>query len=243
MAKSFEGVPGDINMELEEHLTELARRFLLVVAVIGVVTLLAYPFSDSVIGLMKDRFVPPEIMVIALNPVEIVFTQIKIAIAISFIVGAPLIVYEAFSFMRPGLYPSERRFFVGVVPISLLLFLLGASLSYLFLIEPLSKTLIGTATQTTTPLLVLSRLVDFITFLLIAVGAIFQVPLIINLLIRMDLVEPSFLRRYRRYIYALMFFLVTLFNPDPTMATPFVITAGFIGLYELSLWLFAREKK
>jgi sec-independent protein translocase protein TatC len=224
MAKSFEGVPGDINLELEEHLSELARRFLLVVVVIGIVTLIAYPFSGSIINLMKERFVPPEIKVIVLNPVEIVFTQIKIAIAISFIVGAPLIVYEAFSFMRPGLYPSERRFFVGVVPISLLLFLLGATFSYLFLIEPLSKTLIGTATQTT-------------------VGAIFQVPLIINLLIRMDLVAPSFLRRYRRYIYALMFFLVTLFNPDPTLATPFVITAGFIGLYELSLWLFAREKK
>lgn len=243
MAESYSGVPGDSNMELEEHLTELAKKFLLVAAVIGVVTLMAYPFSDSVISLMKDRFVPPEIMVITLHPVEIVFTQIKIAMAIAFIAGAPLIIFEAFSFMRPGLYPSERKFFIGVVPISLILFLLGGSVSYLFLIGPLSKTLIGTATQTTTPLLVLSRLVDFITFLLIVVGVIFQVPLIINLLIKMELVEPSFLRRYRKYIYALMFFFVILFNPDPTLATPFVITAGFIGLYELSLWLFAREKK
>ncbi len=243
MAESFDGVPGDSNLELEEHLTELARRFLLVVVVIGVVTIIAYPISDSLIRLLIDRFVPSGINVITLHPVEIVFTQIKIAMAISFIAGAPLIIYETFSFMRPGLYPSERKFFIGVVPLSLILFLLGAAVSYFFLIEPLSKTLIGTATATTTPLLVLSRLVDFITFLLIAVGAIFQVPLIINLLIRMELVEPSFLRRYRRYIYALMFFLVTLFNPDPTLATPFVITVGFIGLYELSLWLFAREKK
>ena len=239
----YDGVPGDKGMEIEDHLVELGRRFLWVFAIVAVVTLAAYPISDDVISRMKSDFIPADIKVIALNPVEIVFTQIKIAITLALIVGAPLIVYETFAFMRPGLYPSERRFYVGVVPASIVLFMIGGAISYRFLIGPLSKALIGTATQTTTPLLVLSRFVDFVTFLLIAVGAIFQVPLIINLLIKMELVEPTFLREKRKIIYALMFGLVTILNPDPTLATPFVITAGFIILYEVSLWLFAREKK
>jgi sec-independent protein translocase protein TatC len=237
-----DGVPGDMSMELEEHLTELAKRFLKVFIVVAVVTLVSYPFSSTIIDILRTKFVPPEIKVIVINPVEIVFTQIKIAITISLLAGAPLIIYQTFSFMRPGLYPSERRFFISVVPTSLVLFLLGAAISYLFLIAPLSAALIGTATETTTPLLVLSRLIDFITFMLIAVGAIFQVPLIVNLLIKMDLVEPKFLREKRRYIYAILFGIVTLFNPDPTLATPFVITAGFILLYEISLFVFARGK-
>jgi len=239
----YDGVPGDRGMELEEHLVELGRRFLWVFAIVAVVTLAAYPISDNVITRMKADFLPADTKVIALNPVEIVFTQIKIAITLALVVGAPLIVYETFAFMRPGLYPSERRFYVGVVPASLVLFMLGGAISYRFLIGPLSKALIGTSSQTTTPLLVLSRFVDFVSFLLVAVGTVFQVPLIIKLLIKMELVEPTFLREKRRIIYVVMFGIVTIINPDPTMATPLVITAGFILLYEVSLWLFAREKK
>jgi sec-independent protein translocase protein TatC len=243
LATSFDGVPGDRNMEMEEHLIELAKRFLLVFSLVAVVTLISYPVTDRIIGILRAEFVPEGINVITIHPVEIVFTRLKIAVVISLIFGAPLIVYETFAFMRPGLFPSERRFFLSVIPTSLILFLIGAGLSYTFLIAPLSKTLISTATATTTPMLILSRFMDFITFMLVAVGAIFQVPLIIHLLIKMELVDPTFLREKRRYIYAILFFIVTLFNPDPTLATPFVITAGFILLYELSLLLFAREKK
>lgn len=239
----YDGVPGDRGMELEEHLIELGRRFLWVFAIVAVITLAAYPISGKLIAQMKADFVPPNINIIALNPVEVVFTQIKIAITLSLIVGAPLIVYETFAFMRPGLYPSERRFYVGIVPASLVLFLLGGAISYRFLIGPLSKALIGASTSTTTPLLVLSRFIDFVSFMLVTVGTIFQVPLVIHLLVKMELVEPTFLREKRRIIYALMFGVVTIFNPDPTMATPLVITAGFILLYEVSIRLFAREKK
>ncbi len=238
----YDGVPGDRGMEIEEHLVELGKRFLWVFAIVAVVTLAAYPISDNVISRMKSDFIPADIKVIALNPVEIVFTQIKIAITLALIIGAPLIVYETFAFMRPGLYPSERRFYVGVVPTSLVLFMIGGAISYFFLIGPLSKALIGTATQTTTPLMVLSRFVDYVSFMLVTVGAVFQVPLIIKLLIKMELVEPTFLREKRRIIYVLMFGIIALIAPDVSMATPLVITAGFILLYEVSLWLFAREK-
>jgi sec-independent protein translocase protein TatC len=236
------GVPGDVDMEMEEHLIELAKRFLLVFIIVSVVTLISYPVTDDIIGILKEKFVPEGINVITINPVEIVFTRLKIAVTMSLLAGMPLIVYETFTFMRPGLYPSERRFFIGIVPTSLILFLIGGLLSYLFLVKPLSARLIGAATELTTPMLILSQLIDYITFLLVAVGAIFQVPLIINLLIRMDLVAPTFLREKRTYIYALIFFLVTIFDPDPTLATPFVITGAFIALYEISLYLFARGK-
>lgn len=242
MRAHYDGVPGDRDMEMEEHLIELARRFLVIFAIVAAVTFISYPISDRVIERLIADFVPTGINVITLHPVEIVFTRLKISVVISLLAGAPLIIYETFIFMRPGLFPSERRFFLSVVPVSFTLFILGAALSYRFLIPPLSSALIGYSTTTTTPLLVLSRLLDFISFMLVVVGAVFQVPLIIRLLIKMDLVEPSFLRDKRKYIYALMFFMVTLLNPDPTMATPFVITAGFIALYELSLYLFARSK-
>jgi len=237
-----DGVPGDIDMELEEHLIELAKRYLVVFAVVGAATLLSFPYTDEIIQRMISDFVPSGIKIITLHPVEIVFTRLKVAVAISLLAGAPLIIYETFAFMRPGLYPSERRFFLSVVPTSLILFLVGGLISYRFLIGPLSTALIGTSTATTTPLLVLTRLLDFITFMLTAVGAIFEVPLIIYLLVKMDLVEPAFLREKRKYAYALILFIATLFNPDPTMATPLVITAGFIALYELSLRLFARGR-
>jgi sec-independent protein translocase protein TatC len=172
MATSYDGVPGDIDMEMEEHLIELAKRFLLVFAIIGVVTLVSYPVTDNIIGVLKAKFVPPGINVITINPVEIVFTRLKIAVVISLLAGAPLIVYETFAFMRPGLYPSEKRFFISVVPASLVLFIIGAALSYTFLIAPLSARLIATATETTTPMLILSQLIDYVIFLFVVVGVI-----------------------------------------------------------------------
>ncbi len=237
----YDGVPGDRDMEIEEHLVELAKRFLKVFALVAAISVISYPFTDMAIKRLLNDFVPSGIRVITLQPVEIVFIRLKIAVVFAMLIGMPLIIHQTFMYMKPGLYPSERRFYLSVLPISFILFIIGAGISYLYLIAPLSTALIGTASSTTTPLLVLSRLVDFITFMLVVVGAIMQVPLIIHLLVKMDLVEAAFLREKRKYIYALIFFLVTVFNPDPTLATPFVITAGFVALYEISIRLFARR--
>lgn len=230
-------------MEIEEHLVELSKRFLKVFALVAALSVISYPFTDLAIQRLMRDFVPTGISVITLQPVEIVFIRLKIAVVFAMLVGMPLIIHQTFMYMKPGLYPSERRFYLSVLPVSFTLFIIGALISYRLLIAPLSTALIGTASATTTPLLVLSRLIDFITFMLVVVGAIMQVPLVIYLLVKMDLVKPTFLREKRKYIYALIFFLVTAFNPDPTMATPFVITAGFIALYEISIRLFARGNK
>jgi len=231
------GVPGDEEVELEEHLRELTRRLLYVMFLIGACALVLFPLSGRIIAELKSRFVTGGADLIALNPLEYLWVRVEIAVVLSLVLGTPLLVYEVFKFMSPGLYPSEKRFFIGVIPSSLVLLLLGALFSYVFVIPVSMKVLIDYTADYALPTLVLRRFVSFILFMLYGFGLIFQIPLVIALLVKGDLIKVKDLKDKRKYVYVAFLVLAGTLTPDPTPVTPIIIAATLIAMYEISLFL------
>jgi sec-independent protein translocase protein TatC len=227
--------PRDKELPIEEHLAELRQRLLVIILAIGTVTVIAYPFSDEIIFALKKDLLPEGIRLIILNPIEYFLARAKLAALFALVVGIPLILYEAFKFMKPGLFPSEERFFLIVVPSSLLLFIIGAVFSYLALTPFSVRYLIAYTGSIATPTLVLGRFISFITFMLLAFGLIFQLPLITGLLIKADLVTTRDLKEKRKYVYAALILGGVLLAPDPTPITPLLVTLSLIVVYELSI--------
>jgi len=238
----YDGVPGDREMELEEHLVELGKRLLMFFALLVLLTLALFPFSAEIIKTLVSEMLPKDINVITLSPVEIVSTRIGLSMALAFVVSSPIFIYEIFAFMRPGLFPSERRFFISTIPSSAFLFIFGGAVAYKLFLKKLTLTLIAITHESATPIIVLSRFIKFVSFVVVSFGVVFQVPLIVYLLLKMELVEKRSLKENRKYAYALLFFVATVLSPEPTMASPIVITLVFIALFEASLYLFARGR-
>ncbi|WP_457555125.1 twin-arginine translocase subunit TatC [Candidatus Pyrohabitans sp.] len=226
----------DREMPLEEHLTELRQRLLISLAAVVILSLaIALLSGRRIITLLVSHFLPAGVKVIALNPMEYAYTWFLVVLFFGIYLALPVIIYEAFRFAEPGLYPNERRFILKVVPTSFILFTLGVLFSF-FILTPFSaKFLVSYAEGSAEPMLSLHRFISFIAFMLISAGIIFQIPLVVAFLIKSELASTDTLRRWRRYVYLAFLALSITLAPDPTPVTPLVIAATLILIFELSL--------
>lgn len=233
-------IPEDKELSLEEHLTELRDRLLVVITAMLVVSPMVFILTPRIIQGFKNNLLPKDATLIILNPMEYMYMRFLLTIAGAALLCMPLIIYEVFKFMRPGLYPSERRLFLRVVPLSFGLFVLGGLFSYYVLIPFSTGYLISYSEGIATPMLVLSRFISFLVFMLLSIGLIFQLPLVISFLVKGDLVTVKELREKRKYAYPLLLVGAMALAPDPTPVTPLVIALTLILVYEVSL-LFAEH--
>lgn len=232
-------IPEDRELSLEEHLTELRDRLVIVIIAMIIVTPIIFILTPGIIQGFRTYLLPEGTALIVLNPLEYIYTRFLLAFAGAALVSMPLIIYELFKFMRPGLYPGERSLFLRVVPISLLFFILGGVFSYYILIPFSVGSLISYAEGVATPMLVLSRFISFLAFMLLSIGLIFQLPLVISFLVKGNLVTVRELKKKRKYAYPILLVGALALAPDPTPVTPLVIAFTLILVYEVSL-IFAR---
>ena len=230
-------LPKDEERSLEDHLTELRKRLIIVLLAVGAVTIVIYPFSDSLILILKNDLLHEDVRLIVLSPVDYIIARIKLSAACAFILAVPLIIFETFQFARPGLFKSEERFITTVVPSSILLFASGAALSY-FVLTPLSLGhLVSYMGDVVTPALVLSRFVSFISFMLLAFGMAFQIPLVVWLMLKSKLIKVEDLKSKRKYVYAVLIVGGIFLSPEPTPLTPLFVTSALVIIYEITVLL------
>lgn len=230
-------LPKDKELALEEHLTELRKRLIILLLALGIVTIIIYPFSDTLILILKNDLLHEDVRLIVLSPVDYLIARIKISATVALIIGIPLIIFETFQFARPGLFKSEERFIMTVVPSSILLFAAGAALSY-FVLTPLALGhLVSYMGDLVTPALVLSRFASFITFMLLAFGLAFQIPLVVWLMLKSRLITVDDLKSKRKYVYAVLIVGGIFLSPEPTPLTPLFVTSALVIIYEITVLL------
>jgi Sec-independent protein secretion pathway component TatC len=248
------GPPSDREMPLTEHIEELMRRLAVVLGVGGVVTLILYPGGDlftaaigvqmptalEMIDLLWNRHIPgaPELVdrrPRVYGPLELVLTELKVATLGGLLVGLPLVVYETYLFMRPGLYPRERRYYLAAVPTSLVLAVVGMVFAHVVVLPVIFAYFTAYTTGTAVIAFGLKETFNLIILLMAYNAIIFQIPLFILLAIMMDLVTAQWLRRRRLIFWGSFLGLSFLVSPDPTGMAPLLIAATMIALFELTL--------
>ena len=248
------GPPSDREMPLTEHIEELMRRLAVVLGVGGVVTLILYPGGDlftaavgvqmptalEMIDLLWNRHIPgaPELVdrrPRVYGPLELVLTELKVATLGGLLVGLPLVVYETYLFMRPGLYQKERRYYLAAVPTSLVLAVVGMVFAHVVVLPVIFAYFTAYTTGTAVIAFGLKETFNLIILLMAYNAVIFQIPLFILLAIMMDLVTAQWLRRRRLIFWGSFLGLAFLVSPDPTGMAPLLIAATMIALFELTL--------
>jgi sec-independent protein translocase protein TatC len=232
--------PKDVDAPLEVHLAELRGRLLVVVLVIVLLSIGAFAITDRLILVLKRDLLLEGVKLVALNPLDYLMARAKLAIVAALVLGTPIIIYEVFKFISPGLFPTEERFFLTVVPISLILFLLGAVFSYAVLTPRSIQYLITYSGEVAKPMLILGKFIGFISFMLLSFGLIFQIPLLLYLSVKGGVVSLEDLRGKRRYVYAALIGGSVLISPDPTPITPLIVAFALAVVYEISLFVMGR---
>ncbi|PTD93568.1 twin-arginine translocase subunit TatC [archaeon SCG-AAA382B04] len=223
----------DHERPLMEHVLELRKRLLIVFAGVVAISIASFPLSvyliDPVIASVID---PSNVMVY--DPLHTFTVPINFSLIMGIALGLPLILYEAYQFMAPGLFRNEERLFAVITPASILLFTLGASIAYFLIIPNITGLVLGVGRGMSEANLYLKNILNFVLKMIAGFGILFQIPLILLFAIRIDFFSPTFLEERKLYFYIGFFVISNLFSPDPTMLSQVLVTVIFIVLYEMS---------
>lgn len=239
MATANTGPEADTERPLAEHLVELRNRMLIAIAAVLVGAVAAAPFSQRGLQLVVARVASEGVGLAVYTPLEYVVVQIYFVLAAGLVLGVPVVVYEAYAFMAPGLYRWEKRFFLLAVPASLVLLLLGGTLAWHVVVPTLAPVLMSSG-EVARAAISLEAVFFFVVGLMVVLGLVFQLPLIVALAVWSGATTPDTLLNSRLYAYGGFFFLASAVTLDPTMASQLILTAVFIALYEVSVRAVAR---
>ena len=246
----FEGAPDDEEMPLTEHIEEMLGRFLAVAAVMAGVALLVFPIADSVINFLWYSFLPapdggisecgtastgacPRVY----NPLALLLARLKVASLAGLIVALPVFVYQTYLFMRPGLYPNERRYYLAAVPTSLVLALVGVAFAYFLILPVIFVYFLNYSEGVAEIAFALTETFDLIILMMGLFALIFQIPLFIMLAIMMGVTTRKWLADRRLLFWFSFGGIAFLFSPDPTGMAPLLVALTMITLFELTLGL------
>ena len=228
----------DQEQPLADHIEEMIKRLAVVVVVAGLVSLLAFPFGEDFITFLWYSVLPEDIsQPHVYHPLELVITQLKAASLLGLVIALPVFVYETYLFMRPGLYPHERRYYLAAVPTSLILAFVGLLFGY-FLVLPAVMTYFLYYSEGVVDIaFALGQTFNLMLILLGYLALVFQIPLFIMLAIMMGLTSRQWLEDRRLIFWGAFLGISFLFSPDPTGMAPILIAATMIVLFEGTLLL------
>ncbi|GAA0205631.1 twin-arginine translocase subunit TatC [Halobaculum roseum] len=241
------GPDSDQEMPLAAHIEEMMRRLGIVFGIAGVVVVAVLligtvsptvPSAEQIIEFLWDTHVgfeqnQPRVY----GPLEFLLTKLKVASLAGLLVGLPVFVYETYRFMRPGLYPHERRYYLAAVPTSLILGLVGVAFTHFIVLPVIFDYFISYTEESAVLAFSLRETFNLILLMMGYMAVVFQIPLFIQLAIMMGLVTREWMEDRRLLFWSAFVGLAFIVSPDPTGMAPIIVGATMIALFEGTLAL------
>ncbi len=240
------GAPEEGVMSLVDHLAELRHRlFICIVAVVigaaigwylapTIITLLAQPAPDPSGGGAKLQF-------LTVSGAFLNYTKISVVVGILF--GLPVILYELWQFVSPGLTPQERRLALPWVPLSIIFFVMGVAVSWVtlpFALQFLTGFTVAGVTETR---LTGEAYFGFVTTMFIIFGAVMEFPIVLVLLHKLGILSIEKLRSSRRMVILGIVIFAVVVTPGGDPFSPVVMAGVMYALFEFTIWMLGRSEK
>jgi len=219
------------------HLEELRKRLITCSIAIAIGFVISYGFKEKLFEILMDPLIsvmqPGDKLIFTGLP-EAFFTYLKVSFLAGLMLSAPIILYQFWICVVPGLYEKERRLMIPIVFLSTIFFLGGALFGY-FIVFPFGfKFFLGFATEWIRPLPSMREYLSLSSKLLLAFGLVFELPLVITFMAKLGMVSVDFLKKNRKYALLLFFVGAALLTP-PDVITQIMMALPLMVLYEISI--------
>jgi sec-independent protein translocase protein TatC len=227
----------ELQMTLIEHLEELRQRLIKSVIALFIATIVSLPVARYVVLPALIALLPEGTQIQALKPTEQYVEYFKVSLMCGLALAMPVIVYQFFAFVNPGLTRQERRWAYLVAPGAGLLFVVGLLFAY-FVILPFGLPILGGfLSDIVVPGWALEYYITFVVRFLIITGLVFQTPLIIFFLSKLGVISQERLARSRRYAIVIAAAAAALLTPTTDPFTMLLVMGPMILLYEVGILL------
>ena len=224
---------------LLDHLIELRARLLRAVVGLLIVFLALMPFASEIFSLLAGPLLgklPESGKLIAADPAGGFFVPVKLAFFAALFATVPWLLYQAWAFVAPGLYDSEKRLAVPMIFGSTILFLCGVAFCYFFVFGMVFSFIQGFAPKSISPMPDIEAYFNFVLTMFLAFGLTFEIPIVVILLVRLGVVSIEKLKEARPYVVVGAFVVAAVVTP-PDVLSQFMLAVPMCILYEAGLFL------
>jgi sec-independent protein translocase protein TatC len=217
------------------HLLELRKRLIRSIIAIAVGSVLAFIFYDWIFYILK---LPAQnINLVFIEMTEMLGTIMRVCLVTGIILAMPFLIYEGIMFAAPALTSREKKYVYLILPWIALMFLGGVVFAYFILIPPATTFLLSFGANIATPEIRIGNYIGLVTRLLLAIGLVFEMPVITTFLARLGVLKPKWLSDRRRTAVIVAFILAAIITPTFDPINQSLVAVPLIILYELSIWL------
>jgi sec-independent protein translocase protein TatC len=229
------------------HLEELRKRIIVCLVAVCITFSVSYFFKKELFDILtKPLFKNFTGHMVFTGLTEAFFCYIKTAFVAGILFAIPIIMYEMWLFIAPGLYDKEKRLLVPFVFLSSFFFIGGACFGYFVALPYAFKYLTSFSADYVQAMPSMKEYLNLASMLLLAFGCTFELPLVLTLLAKVGIVTASFLNKQRKYAILLIFIVAAIVTPTPDVVNQLLVAVPLLVLYEVGVigaFIFGKKKK
>lgn len=219
------------------HLIELRQRLVRAIAVVLVFVLCLLPWAREIYAILAMPMLeamPKGGQMIATDVIGPFLVPLKVTMLVAFVAALPYVLYQAWAFVAPGLYVHEKNLVLPLVVTSFLLFLVGMAFAYFFVFPVIFKFMSSVAPEGVAWMTDIDKYFSFALTTFVAFGVTFEVPVVVIVLVRSNIVSIEKLKEIRPYVIVGAFVVAAIFTP-PDVLSQFLLAVPLCLLYELGI--------
>ncbi len=222
------------------HLVELRDRLIKAFIAVGVAAaaLALWPGPGSLYDFLAAPLIatlPQGATLIATSVISPFLVPLKILLMTAFLLALPVVLYQAWAFVAPGLYSHEKRLVMPLVVSSTVLFFIGVAFCYFFVFGQVFKFIQGFAPKSITAAPDIEAYLSFVLTMFLAFGLAFEVPIVVVVLARLGVVSIEKLKAFRSYFIVVAFIIAAVVTP-PDVVSQLALAIPMCLLYEVGIW-------
>ena len=225
----------DKRLTITGHLIEIRQRLTISVIVLVITVIVAFVFYEEIFHFL----IAPagDVPLIYTEMTEMLSTTMKVSLAGGVVLAMPFFIYQFIMFVSPALTRREKKYVYIALPWIALMFAGGVAFAYLILLPPALKFLLTFGGDIATPQIKIGNYITLVTRLLVAVGVVFEIPVVITFLSRLGIVTPQWLSRKRKWAFIGAFILAAIITPTMDPINQALVAVPLVVLYEISILL------
>ena len=217
------------------HLYEFRGRLVKSVIAVLITSVVSFIFAKQIFNILILPAVGINLIYIEMT--EMIGTYMKVSLVGGIMLAMPYLIYQLLTFVIPGLTPKEKKSVYLVLPWIVLMFAAGVVFGYFILLPPATKFLITFGSDIATPQIKIGNYISIVSRLLLAIGLVFEMPVITTFLSRVGVIKSKWLSDKRKTAIIVAFILAAIITPTFDPINQSLVAVPLIILYEMSIWL------
>ncbi len=219
-------------LTLAEHFRELRRVLIISIAAVLVAFFVTFTlWGDAILNFLAQPLYALGLELYYTAVSEAFTTKMKACIVVALALASPIVVWQIWRFIKPALYPREKRLFRLLFCVAVLLYAIGVVFAYLIVFQLAINFFIIDVGANATPIISMSQYVGFLISFILPFGLMFELPLVVLMLSKLGIVDQKMLKKARKYVIFLIFVAAAILTP-PDVVSQILLALPMILLYE-----------